>query len=88
MPFEKGHSGFKPKGTKHKETLLKEERRAIFEAEVSKTWLKTIKKLPPTYLADQFMGKAPDEVNVSIKKNESLPEDKIEQINEIMLKDD
>ena len=66
MVFQKGHHGYKKKGTKNKETLLKEERRAIFDAEASKKWKATINKLKPEYVADQFMGKAPDEVRVEI----------------------
>lgn len=68
MPFKKGKSGNplgKPKGIKNRETLLKEERRAIFEEEASKKWIETIDKLPPTYIADQFMGKAPDVLDAS-----------------------
>lgn len=67
MKFQKGHKFAKGRiaGSKNKTTLLMEERRAMFENEVSAMWLKTIQKLPPTYIADQFMGKAPDEVNVT-----------------------
>ena len=64
MPFQKGHPGYKKKGTKHKATLLQEERRAIFDARVSQKWERTIDKLRPEYVADQFMGKAPDEVKL------------------------
>ena len=62
MPFTKGHKLAKgrPVGSKNGITLLKEERRAIFEARISQKWEDTIDKLPPTYIADQFMGKAPD----------------------------
>ena len=64
MPFQKGHLGYRKKGTKNKETLLKEERRAIFDEEISKKWKDTINQLKPEYVADQFMGKAPDELIV------------------------
>lgn len=65
MPFQKGNKlGGRTKGSKNRETLLKEERRAIFDKEVSQRWEKTIKNLKPEYVADQFMGKAPDEVKV------------------------
>ena|SRR3990167_4297531 len=64
MPFKAGHPGYKKRGTKHKETLLKEERRAIFDEEISKKWKNTINQLKPEYVADQFMGKAPDELIV------------------------
>lgn len=63
--FQKGNGfGGRPKGSKNRETLLKEERRSIFEKEVSQEWEKVIKKLKPEYVADQFMGKAPDEMNI------------------------
>jgi hypothetical protein len=57
MTFQKGHPGYKKKGTKHKVTLLKEERRALFDAKVSEKWERTIDELRPEYVADQFMGK-------------------------------
>jgi len=72
MVFVKGKSGNpsgKKKGTKNKETLLKEERRAIFDAEISKRWPETIATLKPEYVADQFMGKAPEKVEHSGKIN-------------------
>ena len=47
----------RPKGLKNKSTLLKEERRAMFDEEISKKWKEIINKLPPTYVADQFIGK-------------------------------
>ena len=67
MPFQKGHKFGKGriKGSKNKTTLLKEERRSIFENRVSQKWEKTIDKLKPEYVADQFMGKAPDEVHTT-----------------------
>lgn len=55
----------RPKGLKNKKTLLMEERRAIFEEEVSKTYLETIKKARPEYILDQFLGKAPDKIEHS-----------------------
>lgn len=63
MPFHKGQSGNpagKPKGTKNGATLLREERRAQFDAWASANWQALMPKLPPTYVADQFLGKAPD----------------------------
>lgn len=48
----------------NKATLAKEERRAIFEEEVSEMFLETIKKAKPEYLLDQFIGKAPDKLQV------------------------
>jgi hypothetical protein len=72
MPFVKGQIANpegRPVGAKNRDTLLKEERRAIFEKEVSKAWEKTIAKLRPEYVADQFMGKAPEEVKISGELN-------------------
>ena len=65
MPFQKGHPGFKKPGTKHAITLDKEARRAIFDEEVSKVWIETVKKLPPTYVADQFLGKATETIDLN-----------------------
>ena len=67
MTFQKGHKGYKKVGTKHKDTLLKEERRAVFDAQVSKKWEETINNLKPEYVADQFMGKAEDNLNIKGK---------------------
>ncbi len=71
MVFTKGHkkvegSGMK-KGQKIAATLLREERRAIFDEEISKRWRETISELRPEYIADQFLGKAPEEINVNAK---------------------
>ena len=67
MVWSKGQSG-NPKGmargTKHRKTLLQEERRAIFDEQVSQKWEETIDKLKPEYVADQFLGKAPEELVV------------------------
>lgn len=91
MPFKPGQSGNpagKPKGTKNRDTLLKEERRRIFEERVSQDWEETIKKLRPEYVADQFMGKAPDKVEITGEiKTVNLPSEKIEAINELALND-
>jgi hypothetical protein len=86
MPFHKGHPGYKKLGTKNKETLIKEERRALFDQWVSGTWQDTVSKLPPTYIADQFMGKATDKLEVSgeIRTTQLTPE-QVEAINKIAL---
>lgn len=76
MTFTKGHklATGRPPGSKNKETLVKEERRAIFEQRASERWEDIIDKLPPTYIADQFMGKAPDKIEHSIETKEPAPE--------------
>ncbi len=64
--FQKGNKlGGRKKGSKNKATLLKEERRAVFEAKTSQKWEEIIDQLPPTYVADQFMGKAPEKIEHS-----------------------
>ena len=69
MVFQKGHEKFggKEKGSKNKVTLLQEERRAIFDKKISEKWDKTIDKLPPVYVADQFMGKAQEKIDITTK---------------------
>lgn len=68
MGFQKGHklATGRPKGAKGKATLLKEERRAIFDAQVSEMWEDTISKLRPEYIADQFLGKPTEHVEVNV----------------------
>lgn len=77
MTFQKGHRGYKKKGTKHKATLLQEERRAVFDEKVSQKWEQIIDELRPEYVADQYLGKAPDvikgeitikEVNINVRE--------------------
>lgn len=64
-----------------------EERRAIFEHQVSQEWENTIRKLPPTYIADQFMGKAPEKIEHSGEiKTTSLPLEAIAIIEEDLRK--
>ena len=66
--FEKGNKlGGRTKGSKNKETLLKEERRAIFDKRISQKWEQTIDKLRPEYVSDQFMGPAPQEIKTTLK---------------------
>lgn len=69
MKFQKGHklATGRPAGSKNVTTLLKEERRAAFEAYASENWQKIMEQLPPTYIADQFMGKAAEEININTK---------------------
>lgn len=84
MPFKKGEisnpSG-RTKGSLNKTTINKLERRAIFEKEVEAMFLKTIKKARPEYLLDQFLGKAPDIIEGTIKTE---PSDRIKQLAELL----
>lgn len=62
MPFYKGHPNYKKKGTKHRKTLLEQERRAIFDNLISQTWEETIENLKskdPRFVASEFMGERP-----------------------------
>lgn len=63
--FQKGHPGYKLKGTKNRDTILKEERRAIFDAEASKIFLEKIKEAKPEYILDQFLGKAGEKLDIT-----------------------
>ncbi len=62
------YSPGRPKGSKNRETLLREERRAIFENKISQKWEEIIDQLPATYVADQYLGKAPDKLDVTTKE--------------------
>jgi hypothetical protein len=88
MPRPKGlpKTGGRQRGSLNKTTLLKEERRAIFDEQVSKIWVETIHKLKPEYIATQFMGKVPDELKVSGEiQSRQLTSKQIEAINKIAL---
>ena len=74
-------TGGRQKGTPNKVTLLKEERRAIFDEEVSQMYKETIKKARPEYLLDQFLGKAPDKIEHSGEiRTTSIPKEALEII--------
>ena len=66
MAFTKGNKLGKgrPKGSPNKTTILKEERRAIFDEQMSEMFLDKIKEARPEYLLDQFLGKADDNINI------------------------
>ncbi len=66
----------RPIGSKNRATLIQEERRRIFDEQITQKWEEIIEKLPPTYVADQFLGKAPDKVQHSgeIKTESVAPE--------------
>ena len=80
MTFVKGHklATGRPKGSKNRTTLLKEERRAIFEDKISQKWEEVIDQLRPEYVADQFLGKAPD--TLVIETEQPLTEEEKKQI--------
>lgn len=67
MPRPKGlpKTGGRQKGTVNKTTLLQQERRAIFDAKVSQMWENIIERLPATYIADQFLGRAPQSLDLT-----------------------
>ena len=78
MPFEEGHNlaTGRPKGSKNKTTLDKEQRRILFEELVSDKFEKLVEKAKPEYLLDQFMGKATDKHEH--KLNFTFDEDPVE----------
>lgn len=85
MSFKPGQSGNplgRPAGAKGKATILKEERREIFEKTVSEIFLDTIRKARPEYLLDQYLGKAEDKTQFSgeIKTSNSLTDEQISAI--------
>lgn len=70
MPFKKGQSGNpngRPEGAKNKVTLDKEARRAMFEERISAKWLEIIDQLKPEYVADQFIGKSAEKIDLDVK---------------------
>ena len=88
MPFQKGNNlGGRTKGSLNKETLTKLERREVFDKQISQKWEEIITKLRPEYIADQYLGKAPDKIEVAADVKISLPDDKVAKINEIALND-
>lgn len=76
MPFVKGQSGNpagKKPGTKARKTLEREERRRVFDEAISQRWIEVIQQLPPQYIADQFLGKAPDKIDLTTKDQSLAP---------------
>ncbi len=89
QPGQSGNPNGRELGSKNTVTLLKEERRAMFEEMVSKRWLETIDKLletEPKYVADQFIGKAADVIRAEIESKSSLTAEEIAEINAIAFK--
>ena len=91
MPRPKGlpKTGGRKQGSRNKTTLLQMERRAIFDAVVSQKWEEVIDKLPPQYIADQFMGKAANkvELNAKVETPSGLTQEQIDAINKIAFGD-
>lgn len=56
----------RPKGSKNKTTLDKEQRRILFEELVSDKFEKLVEKAKPEYLLDQFIGKAKETIDHKI----------------------
>jgi hypothetical protein len=84
MPFQKGNKlGGRTYGAKGHATILKEERRAIFDAEVSKMFIQKIHEARPEYLLDQFLDKAKDKLDVTLKEE---PSDRIKLLAEKLRK--
>ncbi len=81
MSFTKGHQkiGGRKVGAKNKTTLLQDERRAIFDLEVSQFWSDNIKRLRPEYIADQFMGKPPTHLDITTLGEKIVAEQESEQ---------
>lgn len=66
--------GGRPPGAKNRTTLLREERRAMFDERISQKWEEIIDKLRPEYIADQYLGKAPTKVDLTTKIEKMDPE--------------
>ena len=72
----------RPRGSKNKTTLDKEQRRILFEELVSDKFEKLVGKAKPEYLLDQFMGKATDkhEHKLSFTFDEDSVENLVEKV--------
>ena len=80
MKFQPGHklATGRPKGSKNKTTLDKEQRRALFEELVSDKFEQLVDKARPEYLLDQFIGKATDKMELGIKFSFDEPDSTVE----------
>ncbi len=83
--FQKGHpklpgAGMK-KGQKIRRTLLREERRAIFDAEITQVFEEKIRAARAEYVLDQYLGK-PTERHEVVVVTEPAPK-VLEYINAI-----
>ena len=77
--FQRGNPG-RPQGSLNKETLSRLAARTRFEEKVSQKWdevVDALLKQNPVYVADQIMGKSPEEHNVNLKKE---PSERIKQL--------
>ena len=57
----------RPKGSKNRTTLDKEQRRVLFEELVSDRFEDLVKKARAEYLLDQFLGKAKEQIEHKIE---------------------
>ncbi len=65
------------KGQKIRPTLLREERRAIFDAEITQVFEEKIMAARPEYVLDQYLGKPVEthiNLNIEAKPNERAKE--------------
>ncbi len=85
MVFQVGHPkyGGKVKGSRNKVTLALEERRAIFEEEVSQVFVNKIHEARPEYILDQFIGKSPDKL-ISLNLDEKPTERERELLSRLL----
>jgi hypothetical protein len=81
MVFVKGHKKIEGSGMqvgqKIRPTLLREERRAKFDSEISQVFEEKIHAARPEYVLDQYLGKTPDlhlVVNAEVVPSNDLKE--------------
>ena len=87
MKWKKGQSGNpkgKPTGIKNGITILKEERRAIFDREMTDLFIQKIHQARAEYLLDQYLGPATTKIEHSgeIRTGVGLTDEEIEAIKE------
>lgn len=80
--FQKGEGG-RHKGSKNAATIAKDERRAIFDEEVSKVFIEKIHAARPEYVLDQFMDKAKEKIEVEIGASDPIIEALANKLDEL-----